>query len=696
METGSFDDSPSAVISNIQDNNLNTEANEQETNMPVFETRDVIDRVNGEQEEFGENAVRNMDNGNTSTDLVNSSNNAALDDDVIPNAIVIKNIPFAIKKEQLLDIIEDMDLPLPYAFNYHFDNGIFRGLAFANFTTPEETTQVITSLNGKEISGRKLKVEYKKMLPQAERERIEREKREKRGQLEEQHRSSSNLSLHSLSKMSANTNNNASNNQLFSTLMNGINTNTIINSPISNTINNNTNGSASNSNINKSNINNNNNNSNSNNSGGNANMNQSSISAQHTTSSLYQAMNANNQNQISTERFYAPLPSTSTLPLPPQQLDFNDPDTLEIYSQLLLFKDREKYYYELAYPMGISAAHKRIINVLCSYLGLVEVYDPRFIIIRRKILDHANLQSHLQQQGQMTSAHPLQPNSTGGSMNRSQSYTSLLQAHAAAAANSVSNQSVNNSSNNNGNSTGNGNNNGNNTSNNNNNSANLTPIISSQGQFSMQAALSSPKLNVHHNSLYNPADQPQQPQPQVQQNAQTAAQQQQSFLRQQATLTPSSRIPSGYSANHYQMNSVNPLLRNSQISPPNSQTQINNQSLSQAQPSSQTQTQTQQRVPVAYQNGSLSSQQLCNLNGSSSTGNTQSQLLPQHTNGSVHSNFSYQSYHDESMLSAHNLNSADLIYKSLSHSGLDDGLEQGLNRSLSGLDLQNQNKKNLW
>lgn len=65
----------------------------------------------------------------------------------------------------MLDIIEEMDLPLPYAFNYHFDNGIFRGLAFANFTTPEETTQVITSLNGKEISGRKLKVEYKKMLP---------------------------------------------------------------------------------------------------------------------------------------------------------------------------------------------------------------------------------------------------------------------------------------------------------------------------------------------------------------------------------------------------------------------------------------------------------------------------------------------------------------------------------------------------
>ncbi|CAI4245353.1 ASN_HP2_G0001220.mRNA.1.CDS.1 [Saccharomyces cerevisiae] len=668
METSSFENAPPAAINDAQDNNINTETNDQETNQQSIETRDAIDKENGAQTETGENSAKNAEQNVSSTNLNNAPTNGALDDDVIPNAIVIKNIPFAIKKEQLLDIIEEMDLPLPYAFNYHFDNGIFRGLAFANFTTPEETTQVITSLNGKEISGRKLKVEYKKMLPQAERERIEREKREKRGQLEEQHRSSSNLSLHSLSKMSGSGNNNTSNNQLCSTLMNGINANSMMNSPMNNTINNN---------------------SSNNNNSGNIILNQPSLSAQHTSSSLYQT-NVNNQTQMSTERFYAPLPSTSTLPLPPQQLDFNDPDTLEIYSQLLLFKDREKYYYELAYPMGISASHKRIINVLCSYLGLVEVYDPRFIIIRRKILDHANLQSHLQQQGQMTSAHPLQPNSTGGSMNRSQSYTSLLQAHAAAAANSISNQAVNNSSNSNTINSNNGN--GNNVIINN-NSASSTPKISSQGQFSMQPTLTSPKMNIHHNSQYNSADQPQQAQPQTQQNIQSAAQQQQSFLRQQATLTPSSRIPSGYSANHYQINSVNPLLRNSQISPPNSQIPINSQSLSQAQPPAQSQT--QQRVPVAYQNASLSSQQLYNLNGPSSA-NSQSQLLPQHTNGSVHSNFSYQSYHDESMLSAHNLNSADLIYKSLSHSGLDDGLEQGLNRSLSGLDLQNQNKKNLW
>lgn len=121
-----------------------------------------------------------------------ASSTTSADDDLIPTAIVIKNIPFAIKKEQLLDVLTSLDLPAPYAFNYHFDNGVFRGLAFANFASPEETNAVIATLNGREIGGRKLRVEYKKMLPLAERERIEREKRERRGQLEEQHRSSSN------------------------------------------------------------------------------------------------------------------------------------------------------------------------------------------------------------------------------------------------------------------------------------------------------------------------------------------------------------------------------------------------------------------------------------------------------------------------------------------------------------------------
>lgn len=59
-----------------------------------------------------------------------------------------------------------MDIPTAYAFNYHFDNGVFRGLAFANYKTPEDTEIVVNAVNGLEVGGRKLKVEYKKMLPE--------------------------------------------------------------------------------------------------------------------------------------------------------------------------------------------------------------------------------------------------------------------------------------------------------------------------------------------------------------------------------------------------------------------------------------------------------------------------------------------------------------------------------------------------
>ncbi|CAJ2512121.1 Uu.00g077460.m01.CDS01 [Anthostomella pinea] len=122
-------------------------------------------------------------------------------DQLIPTAIVIKNIQFQCRKEILQGLMASMNLPQPYAFNYHFDKGVFRGLAFANFSTAEDTAIVIQKMNGLEVMGRKLRVEYKKMLPQDERERIDREKREKRGQLEEQHRAP--LPVHQQSALQA-------------------------------------------------------------------------------------------------------------------------------------------------------------------------------------------------------------------------------------------------------------------------------------------------------------------------------------------------------------------------------------------------------------------------------------------------------------------------------------------------------------
>jgi hypothetical protein len=66
--------------------------------------------------------------------------------------------------------------PLPYAFNYHYENNQFRGLAFANFRQPFEADSVVAALNGYDLFGRKLRVEYKKVLQVGEKERIEKEK----------------------------------------------------------------------------------------------------------------------------------------------------------------------------------------------------------------------------------------------------------------------------------------------------------------------------------------------------------------------------------------------------------------------------------------------------------------------------------------------------------------------------------------
>ncbi|OAX43825.1 hypothetical protein K503DRAFT_853083 [Rhizopogon vinicolor AM-OR11-026] len=99
------------------------------------------------------------------------------DDEVIPTAIVVKNIPFNVKRETLLDIIASLSIPTPYAFNYHLDQqGSFRGLAFANFRQAADADAVVAALNGFDVQGRKLRVEYKKVLQAGEKERIEREK----------------------------------------------------------------------------------------------------------------------------------------------------------------------------------------------------------------------------------------------------------------------------------------------------------------------------------------------------------------------------------------------------------------------------------------------------------------------------------------------------------------------------------------
>lgn len=260
-------------------------------------------------------ASRQASISSTVSEKKSSSSNNSAEEELIPTAIVIKNIPFAIKKEQLLDVMTSLGLPLPYAFNYHFDNGVFRGLAFANFTTPEETATVINNLNGKEIGGRKLRVEYKKMLPLAERERIEREKRERRGQLEEQHRVPPN---------------------------GGNNTG-----------------------------------------GGNNNSNNSKAAAGHhhhsnNNNNHHHHHHPSNNTHIQQQQNGGGGPTAIATPAAPPaggapaKVDLNDPETLEFYSQLLLFKD-DRARFDFMFPAGLSQNQRRTVLLLCNQLGLVFV-----------------------------------------------------------------------------------------------------------------------------------------------------------------------------------------------------------------------------------------------------------------------------------------------------------------------------------
>ena len=217
------------------------------------------------------------------------------DEELIPTAIVIKNIPFAVKKEQLVDLMTQMNLPLPYAFNYHFDNGVFRGLAFANFTSADETATVIDNLNHFELQGRKLRVEYKKMLPLQERERIEREKRERRGQLEEQHRPMANSQLH----------------------------------------------------------------------------NQPSMSSMSSHVPAASPSPISSRNEKPGKKFMVRV-GLAELIQDDEEVDLNDPQTLEYYSQLLLFKDDHSRE-ALIFPPNLSPSQRRIVHTLAHHMQLAHV-----------------------------------------------------------------------------------------------------------------------------------------------------------------------------------------------------------------------------------------------------------------------------------------------------------------------------------
>ncbi|RXW24900.1 hypothetical protein EST38_g955 [Candolleomyces aberdarensis] len=264
-----------------------------------------------------------------------------LDEDIIPTAIVIKNIPFNVKRETLLDIIASLSIPTPYAFNYHLDQqGSFRGLAFANFRQSADADAVVAALNGFDVQGRKLRVEYKKVLQAGEKERIEREKairRMRSMQLEKEqaaHVQQQPPKPHHYEDYG-----------------------TVVNTGFG--------------------------------------------SRSFSSGSPYQQ-----QQQYSPPALQA-MPTPLSMPVPspapaPQQapstpsmsdkssisneLDLNDPSTLEIYSRILLFKD-DPMRDELAFSRTLTPKQRRVVHLIAQKLGVyhysVGEGDERYAVVTR-------------------------------------------------------------------------------------------------------------------------------------------------------------------------------------------------------------------------------------------------------------------------------------------------------------------------
>ncbi|TFK55016.1 hypothetical protein OE88DRAFT_1779186 [Heliocybe sulcata] len=292
-----------------------------------------------------------------------------LDDDIIPNAIVIKNIPFNVKRETLLDIIASLAIPTPYAFNYHLDqSGQFRGLAFANFRQASDADAVVAALNGFDVQGRKLRVEYKKVLQAGEKERIEREKairRMKSMQLEKEH-----AAMQTPQQQTPYDD--------YGTVIAPTFTPS------------------------------------------------RSFSGGYPSQQAYSSPAmpvSQSYNSASPPPMQATTPGSSAKTANPTELDMNDPATLEIYSRILLFKD-DHMRDELAFSRALTPKQRRIVHLVAQKLGVyhysVGEGEDRYAVVTR--IDPATVRR------QQTGRHTLSraPSAYLSPTNTSQMTASLL------------------------------------------------------------------------------------------------------------------------------------------------------------------------------------------------------------------------------------------------------------------------------
>lgn len=227
-----------------------------------------------------------------------------------------------------------LSIPTPYAFNYHLDqSGQFRGLAFANFRQSVDADAVVAALNGFDVQGRKLRVEYKKVLQAGEKERIEREKAIRRMRSMQLEKEQAAMQQQGYDDFGS-----------------------VIASPFTPSR-------------------------------------SYSGSSPFTPHQQYSPPQVPPMPSLPTPGPYALSPS----PLPPStpatavkspstELDLNDPSTLEIYSRILLFKD-DPMRDELAFSRTLSPKQRRVVHLVAQKLGVyhysVGEGEERYAVVTR-------------------------------------------------------------------------------------------------------------------------------------------------------------------------------------------------------------------------------------------------------------------------------------------------------------------------
>lgn len=232
-----------------------------------------------------------------------------------------------------------LSIPTPYAFNYHLDQqGSFRGLAFANFRQSADADAVVVALNGFDVQGRKLRVEYKKVLQAGEKERIEREKAIRRMRSMQLEKEQSNAPQPLYEDYGS-----------------------VISPPFA------------------------------------SQRSYSSTSAyQQPAQPQYSPPGISSMPTPTYSMSLAPAPVAPSQPPPPtpsiseksaaSELDLNDPSTLEIYSRILLFKD-DRMRDELAFSRTLTPKQRRVVHLIAQKLGVyhysVGEGDDRYAVVTR-------------------------------------------------------------------------------------------------------------------------------------------------------------------------------------------------------------------------------------------------------------------------------------------------------------------------